>query len=292
MGVRLARPLSLPTLAVAGLLASPLLANELPVSVSVYAEHQGANVVYRYEVRNNGPGELREFYIGCDCAAAEAQRTAQLRVVPAGATPGAGAANIVLMDIPLDATSQPAGWRVELARSSDASNHWLMWRMPAARSKAGVLPGQTLAGFSITLPQADPAYLQGRYSAHVLHNGRYVQITGPLTLLDTAPPVLSLRPSFEGQNGVAATFRVVATATDDRDPAPEIKLESVERAHDPARPEEQRYIIGYSATDASGNRTVARTTVRLPPPAPADRPVPGLVQASLAYLKARGVGRL
>jgi hypothetical protein len=279
-------PLVVPLVLAAWLVGAPyVVANDFPVRVSVYAEHQGGNIVYHYELHNNGPGEVREFYIGCDCAPEDTWRLGQLQLLPAGAVGGSGVARVASIDVPRHATAQPAGWRVQLGRTPGAEDrHWLAWRMPAARPNTGVRSGQTLSGFSITVPGEDAAYLHGRYSAHVLHNGRYLQVAGPLTLLDTTAPTLSLKPLLEKSADAVATFRILTVAKDDRDPEPQVKLESVERTENPANPDERQLTVHYSATDASGNRATASTTVRLPAPMPAPPSDPargGMVQAQL-----------
>lgn len=251
--------------------------------VSVYAEHHAGNLVYKYEVRNNGPGELRAFYIGCDCPLRRDEGVAQLHELPPGAQPAAAAAAGSHIDIPATATTQPPGWRVQLLRPRNSNNHWLAWRMPAARANAGLGSGQNLSGFSITVPQADRAYLDGNYSAHVLHNGRYLVLTAPLTLLDTTPPSLSLQALPVGANSAAGSVRIRASAKDDRDPEPRVAVESLERLNT-AAPGQRRYVVSYSATDASGNRSIASTTVisseapALPAPAPTPIRMP-MVQA-------------
>jgi len=257
-----------------GLALSPgVPAQEFPVRVAVYAEHHGGNVVYRYEVRNNGPGELRAFYIGCDCPLREGDALAQLQTLPPGAQAGTIDTGGTHIDIPAPVTTQPSGWRVELKRPRDAPGHWLAWRMPAARTHAGIGPGQTLSGFSVVLPQADAAYLQGNYSAHVLQNGRLVTLTAPLTLLDTTPPTLSLQALPTPSSSGASRFRVRATAKDDRDPQPQVTVESLERIDSATG--ETRWSVQYSATDASGNRTTAHTIVTSSePPVPAPAPAP------------------
>ena len=273
------------TLGLGGFLALSTNADELPVRVSVYAEHQGGNVVYHYEVRNNGPGELREFYIGCECLLSTG--VAELRALPLGTIASDDSRSL---DIPLEVTTQPAGWRARIERSEPDGRHWLAWRMPAARANAGVMPNQTLAGFSITVPQADAAYLEGRYTAHVVHNGRRVETSAPLALLDTTPPTLLLQATPGPTDGTTATFRVVATAKDDRDPEPRVAVESVERSATVLPSGQPGYVITYSATDASGNRATASTTVRLPAaPAPATPPARGGMVQARAILPIPGV---
>jgi hypothetical protein len=236
------------------------LAQDLPVRVSTYAEHQGGNVVYHYEVRNNGPGELREFYIGCDCTGGQAAAPPQLRVLPAGARPAAIDDAGTWLE---SGVTAPTGWRVRVLQPRGASGHWIAWRMAAARTKAGVGPGQTLTGFSVAVPASDTGYLDGYFTARTLHNGKFTDVSAPISLLDTTPPTLSLQavPAAKGQGDTAV--RVTATAKDDRDREPRVVAESIVRTEGAAGGG-RSYTIMYSATDASGNRATSSVSVILP----------------------------
>lgn len=240
-------------------------AQDYPARVAVYAAHQGGNVMYHYDVRNNGPAEIRRFFIGCDCRSL-LNAIPELQVLPLGAAVQRTDDFGSRFRLAPDATRQPAGWRARVVQPAGASGYWVEWYMPAARPNAGIAAGQSLGGFTVVIPGADDAYLSGQYT--VVPEGAISAVSAPLALLDTEAPTLSLEaraaPIEEG-----AAVRVVATAKDDRDPEPRIVVESMGRADTPGAP---AYAIVYSATDASGNRTTASAQVRLPAAAGAGAP--------------------
>lgn len=245
---------------------APVNAQEYPATIAAYAEHQGGNVIYHYEIRNNGPVEIRRFYIGCECRDG-LESVAQLQALPTDAHADRADDLYTWYQLTRGQTEQPAGWRVRIARPQGTSGHWVEWYAPAARPGAGIPSGRSLAGFRLVVPGPDDAYLSGRFT--VQPEGR-PSGSGSLALLDTTPPTLTLetRTATE-QSGATALVRVVATAKDDRDREPRIVVEAVNRAEGT---DDRAYVVVYSATDASGNRSMASTQVRLPagsaPPAP------------------------
>lgn len=264
-------------------------AQDYPARVVSYAEHQGGNVIYHYEVRNNGSAEIRRFIVGCDCRW-PLDAIPELQVLPVGAilskTDDLGS----WYDLPPGTTLQPAGWRARVLRPTGMSGHWIEWYAPGARGSAAA-PGRSLVGFGIVIPGTDETYLTGTFTA--FPEGSRNSVTAALALLDTTPPTLSLEArSASAESGTTAAVRVVATAKDDRDPEPRVAVESMSRADTSGGPV---YVVVYSATDASGNRTVASTRVSLPaasgtrtplvPPAPAPTPAPARVNLPrLAFL--------
>lgn len=237
--------------------------------VSVYGTHQGGNVVYHYQVRNNAAGQIRRFYLGCDCRSLEDTGLPELQTRPVHAHATRTDDFGTWYQLPPDAVGHPPGWRVRLLRPHGARGHWLEWYMPAVAG-TGIAPGATLGGFSVTLPRADETYLVARYA---LHGPGASTAGGTLLLADTTPPQLSLTvTAVADEPGVTAQVHVDAVATDDRDPEPRVAVESVGRPDDGA----PGYTVLYSATDASGNRATASRRV----PWPADRlragPAPSL----------------
>src|SRR5688500_15573839 len=63
--------------------SSTSIAQNPPASVAVYAQHHGGDVVYHYQIRNNGPGEIVEFFLGCRCAG-DVVPNVRLQLPPAG----------------------------------------------------------------------------------------------------------------------------------------------------------------------------------------------------------------
>jgi hypothetical protein len=233
-------------------------AQEYPARVVVHAEHQGGNVVYHYEVRNNGPAEIKRFIIGCDCRALP-NGFPELKLPPVTGDVVRRDDVAAWFDLPPEAATQPAGWRARLIRPYGKSGHWIEWTMPSARAGSGITAQRSLAGFVLVLPGTDEAYLSGTFT--ILPEGKPAA-SASLALDDTTPPTLSLEThSAAAEPGVTAAVKVVATATDDHDPEPKIVLESVGRSDTAGGP---GYVLVYSATDASGNRSTATTRVALP----------------------------
>lgn len=253
-------------------------AQDYAARVVTYAEHQGGNLIYHYELRNNGSAEIRRFMVGCDCRW-PLDAIPELQVLPVGATPVKTDDVGTWYDLPAEATAQPAGWRARLFRPAGMTGHWIEWYAPGARG-SGAAPGRSLGGFRIVVPGTEEAYLTGTFTA--FPEGTRNGVAAALALLDTTAPSLSLEARAAAVDaGASAAVRVVATAKDDRDPEPRVVVESMSRADTSAGP---AYLVVYSATDASGNRTVASTRVPLPavsgtrtplvPRAPAPPPAP------------------
>lgn len=145
---------------------------------------------------------------------------------------------------------------------------------------------------------SDPAYLNGHFTAgfdysDVTDEGPASwNYTGSIISLDTTPPTLtvSLSPSIIWPpNRKLVPITATITVKDDYDPAPEIQLVSI-TANEPLdrsdatdvrpgiddrqfqlkaeRKEENKvgriYTVTYSATDGSGNKTLASATVTVP----------------------------
>lgn len=249
-------------------------AQEYPARVVVHAEHQGGNIVYHYEVRNNGPAEIKRFIVGCDCRALP-NGLPELQLLPLTGEALRRDDVATWFELPPEVAAQPAGWRARLVQPYGVNGHWIEWSMPSARAGSGIAPQHSATGFTLVLPGADDAYLSGTFT--ILPEGR-APTSASLALLDTTPPTLTLETrAAPAEPGVTAAVRVVATANDDHDPEPAIVLESVGRS-DTANG--ANYVLTYSATDASGNRATATARVALPtagvtpaaPAAPAAEP--------------------
>lgn len=230
-------------------------AAEPAAQVGVYAEHRNGNIVYHYEVTNGGAQALRAFRLGCDCTAAPG--TGQLSVLPAGIGPAPRHPPATGYAPPRDTVTAPAGWRARIRRPRGANGYWIEWYTPDPQPQAGVAPGATLRGFSVELPRPDGAFLEGEVTFADASAQR-------LRLLDLQPPRLSLRAQSAHGAGDAASFRIVANASDNRDPQPRVTLAAFEPAQTApgARP---AWIVTYAAVDASGNRATASARLRRPP---------------------------
>lgn len=236
--------------------------------VRVHAEHRAGQVVYHYQIENRGRGEIREIALGCECRHWDGVVAPLLTVVPVGPQYGDPGYTGEAVSMTPEAARTPAGWQVGARRLPQTAQYWITWHAVGPR---GLAPGQTLKGFSISLPQPDAAFLTGRYTLP----GR--NFVGTLEPLDSTPPRLTLRSEDTTPAGPdeQALVRIIAQVDDDYDPAPQLALESFTPLADlpavdihwsatsrPTRP--ARYRVTYRATDASGNVTRAQTDVRVP----------------------------
>lgn len=256
---------------------------QLPVRVLGYGQHIGTNVVYLYRVINNSDKEIGLVAVGYQFdwndSTKEPIEKRYLNVLPAGW-------NDETRTPPGKSTS-PAGWVADVETQEENPHHIFEWDAPA--EVPGVAPGQTLEGFSVTLPKPDLAHLKSYFTVYFGNGKTY---TAPMELADTTPPTLSvsLTPAtLWPPNGKPVPITATVTVNDDYDPNPEIKLESI-TANEPllagdiadaqygtddrrftlsAKRSDQStpgrvYTVTYSATDASGNKATASTTVTVP----------------------------
>lgn len=257
--------------------------------IKAYGTHSSNGVTYHYQVTNNTGSELMGFDIGWDRPA----EVPELSVLPIGwhhGRIGETGAEILLSG---NSTSQPAGWIAEIGAIEETRGAWLTWRVDEKTSVQGILPGQTLGGFTVTVPQEDMNYINGHFTiTYVGPSVSMVNFTDRIQRADTTPPQVAvkvnpseLRPPNNKLVGISATLAV----NDDYDPAPQVKLESitaneallssdisganfgeddrqfgVKAKRDGGSKTGRIYTITYSATDASGNRATASATVTVP----------------------------
>ncbi len=136
------------------------------------------------------------------------------------------------------------------------------------------------------------AYLTGHFSAGYADGKEPWYYNGVMEKLDTTPPALTVSATpavLWPPNNKMVDIAVNVTVHDDYDPQPEIKLESItsseglaatdltgadfgtddrqfslRASRDGNNPTGKSYTISYSATDASGNKAIASTTVTVP----------------------------
>lgn len=271
---------------------------EPPVRIKAYGTHQGASIVYHYQVTNiNGVGGLSSFYLGRNGTIDESvphedQPPDELSVMPIGWRHGREYSNGVEIVLAPESTTQPTGWIAEISGREATPGYWLVWSVPAGSNYPRILPSQTMKGFSVTLPQADKGFLSGHFNVGVTVDGIYTRYTGQIESLDATPPTLSvtlspnnLWPPNEKLISITATLAV----KDDYDPSPEIKLDSItanesleegdikdaqigaddrsfklKAGRDGKNKAGRVYTVTYSTTDASGNKTTASATVMVP----------------------------
>lgn len=264
------------------------------VRVGAYARHVGGKIVYYYQVTNRGPLDIVAVSIGRDSMNDEdpANDIWELSELPSGWNPKLG--------IPAANSGSPTGWRVSMTVPAEGSKtHAVTWEIAGIKSPV-IGRGQTQTKMSIALDKADATYLTGHALVTFAQGAAapkdtHVSVTVPIEPLDRTPPVLEVAASpaailpADGRHvPVNVSF---ATREDNYDNLPQIRLESV-TANEPLEPDDVRdasyglddrhlrlrarysgnsnriYTITYSATDASGNQTVASGTVTVPVTAP------------------------
>ncbi len=274
---------------------------EPSIRVLVHGEHQGPNVVYHYTVINNGSRPFNNITIGSEYDAEKKRTWPELGKLPLGwryGREGELGPQILLNEA---STTQPSGWRARVFGAQDIDYFYLRWFVPFESSSRGIEPGQTVSGFSVTVPRGeDPelpfmssasqkAYLNGHFTIGFTPGPDF---HGSIERRDTTPPTLNLSvvpSSLWPPNGKLMPVNVTMSVKDDYDPAPEVKLESI-TANEPlgegdiaeaalgsddrqfklaakrggGNKEGRVYTITYSATDGSGNKATATATVLVP----------------------------
>lgn len=250
--------------------------------VDVYAQHVSGKIVYFYRMFNNSPQPVRSIAIGINNRNDNnpSNDINELVELPSGWN--------IKLGIPSTSSNTPTGWRVNVISPETSEKHTIAWE-PLNDNTPRLAPGQTQGKMSIAVDRADPNYLTGN-ALITYSEGTPESLTVPLESLDSTPPTLSVRLSPDTLP--AASNKLVAinaffTAKDDYDRMPEIRLESV-TASEPVATEDIRdastglddryvqlrafrndktariYTLTYSATDGSGNRTLASATVTVP----------------------------
>lgn len=254
------------------------------VTVGVYAQHSGGKIAYHYRVVNNSQRNITAVSIGRDNQndGNPDNDVNELLELPAGLNPKLG--------VPSTSANSPTGWRVSVIAPEENEAHAIAWETMNDRSPK-LLAGQTVNKMSITLDKADNNYLTG-HALVTYSDGDPINLSVPLERLDTTPPSLTvyLNPgSIISQNNKLVAINVSFAIKDDYDRLPEIKLESI-TANEPLEAGDIRdasfglddryfkflavnkstvgriYTVTYSATDASGNQTIASATVTVTAP--------------------------
>ncbi len=294
--------LSLPTVA----------ADDPPVQVEAWAEHASDTLVYRYRVRNVGNRTIGQWQLGFDKTiydsglADSASEYSQLLTIPHGAE-FAG-------DSWFGGTiGSPSNWIAEIMGAQDTSLVYIEWSSPKA---AHLLPG-SVGEFSVTVPAAkeaayvfededgqesfdvpagqDDAYLNGSFTVRftdVPPESDFDYFVGKIASIDDHAQSLSLKMSPSSVSKASVTslkVQAILTVSDDYDPQPEIKLESI-TASVPMNQSEIKgavfgtddrlfilpvkkdptgkpvvYTVTYSAMDGTGNKATQSATVTLNP---------------------------
>lgn len=254
------------------------------VTVGVYAQHSGGKIAYHYRVVNNSQRNITAVSIGRDNQndGNPDNDVNELLELPAGLNPKLG--------IPSTSANSPTGWRVSVIAPEENEAHAIAWETMNDRSPK-LLAGQTVNKMSITLDKADNNYLTG-HALVTYSDGDPINLTVPIERLDTTPPSLTVYLSPDtliSQNNKLVAINASFTIRDNYDRMPEIKLESI-TANETLEAGDIRdasfglddryfkflaaskstvgriYTVTYSATDASGNQTIASATVTVTAP--------------------------
>lgn len=221
------------------------------VRILAYGIHYGGNIVYNYKVINSGSRTVRSFIIGSEHNSVENYDYPQLFRLPLGWTYGREGETGPAIIISSSSTSQPAGWKSKVYGQEETAQYYLEWNV--SRGADGVIndiqPGQTLAGFTVTVPLVDnklslpmvtgqpvfmgpdEKYIKGNFQVDVVDsNKKHEDVWGTLERLDITPPILTvtlspskLWPANEKLVPITATI----TVRDDYDPQPEIQFVSI-----------------------------------------------------------------
>jgi hypothetical protein len=267
-----------------------------PVTVIAWGMHYGGWVTYKYQVKNLGTLPIDDFSIGFYPPTDTADGNAELTVGPY--YPGGKS-----LWLPPSVAQSPVGWGVYLDFPDESATFSLRWveaghyknmwpkahgaDMPVAQYPPIIMPaGAIWDQFSVTLPKPDYAYVQGH--AYMFYGDN--ELTVQMVKGDTTPPSLTVNLSpamLWPPNDKLVSVTAAITVKDDYDPLPEIKLESItanevlgnEDIKDAQFGTDDRlfllkadrhlkagriYTVTYSATDGSGNKTMASATVTVP----------------------------
>jgi len=222
------------------------------IRIQVYGIHYGGNIVYNYKVVNTGTKTVIRFVIGNEFDVEENYSFPQLIRLPLGWTYGErGEIGREILLTPAS-TSQPQGWQSKVYGQQDSGLYYLEWNSFLGGRSVAVQSGQTLAGFTVTVPLVDDNlslpmvtgqpvytgpdenYIKGSFRATIddINNNqsKAEKVWGTLERLDTTPPTLSVTISPDKlwpANGKLVPVTATITVKDDYDPQPEIKLVSI-----------------------------------------------------------------
>ncbi len=217
------------------------------IRVLVYGVHYGGNIVYNYKVINNGDTMFNNFTIGSEFYAPDGSEYPQLTRLPLGWSYGETGETGTAIILAPGSTSQPLTWTASVYGQQETDNYYLEWLASPGSGNVpnAILPGQTLAGFSVTVPLVDnklslpmvtgkplftgpdEMYIKGEFKVGLV-SGK--DVWGTLERLDTTPPNLTVRlaPStLWPPNDKLVPITATITVNDDYDPQPEIQLESI-----------------------------------------------------------------
>ena len=287
------------------------------VYVGVHAQHAGDKIVYYYRVANNTPQNIASVTIGRDNRddGSPVNDIYELLELPSGWNLKFGVPTTsynaptgwrVSMAVPDEETLNKA------LPDKITGPHAITWE-PLNEKSPKLLAGQSMSKLSITLDKTDTSYLTA-HARITFTEGSLTSLSVPIHRLDNTPPTLTVNLSpntllmqHDSAFGPEIRRRVAAvkaalTVQDDYDPMPQIKLESITASEpvvagdilDASLGLDDRYFklrtvsedatdliytVTYSATDASGNQTLASATVTVAETAPTAAAAPASTPA-------------
>jgi len=231
------------------------------VHMQVYGIHHGSDIIYNYTLINNSTETLQNFVIGSTYNDKKAYEYPQLERLPSGWSYGKTGETGTEIILAPGSTRQPPNWTANLYGQEENGNYYLEWKTTPDGQGTAITPGQSLGGFSITVPLFDPQespsdyynatqvegqqkdiYLTGSFKVSYWDFNKNVlqNIWGLLEIADTTPPDLTVTlspakiwPPNEKMVPITATI----TVKDDYDPQPEINLVSI-TANEPLNKED------------------------------------------------------
>jgi hypothetical protein len=219
------------------------------IRVLVYGIHYAGNLVYNYKVINNGDTPFNNFTIGSKFDSAEDDELPQLVRLPLGWKYGEQGEVGTEIIIPPASTKQPQNWQPSVFGQQGISRFYFEWLTPWDENDESniIKPGQTLSGFSVTVPLEgrtiamptvkgqplytgpDEMYVKGGFKVGFGSAKKFQEVWGTLEREDTTPPVLTvtLTPSTMPANSRMVPISATITVKDDYDPAPTVQLEAI-----------------------------------------------------------------
>jgi len=235
------------------------LAQAEPLRVQVYGTHEGPNIVYHYKVINNTDISISNFVIGSIIDSATGEEIPQLERSPAGWDYGRELETGTEILLAPTSTTQPPYWTAKFySQQEHSGNYYLEWRITPGGQPYVVPAGQSLAGFSVSVPLVDNKESpQEYYSAGQIidrtkpdvdpDDDRYLRssfkmsyvdiktksvkaVRGQLEVADTTAPTLSvtLTPTtLWSPNEKMVTVNATINVHDDYDPNPLVQIVSI-----------------------------------------------------------------
>lgn len=227
----------------------------LPSSVhlQVYGTHQANDIIYHYKLINNSDETLQHFVIGSIYSTEDKGEYPQLERLPTGWSYGKTGETGTEILLASTSTSQPPYWTSLVYGQEEIDYYYLEWETTPDGQTYAIPPGQSLAGFSVSVPLFDPnefppdyynagvsapgwkendIYLTGSFKVSYWDSNKneLKNVWGPIEIVDTTPPALTvaLSPSkLWPPNGKMMPVTATITVKDDYDPNPVVKLLSI-----------------------------------------------------------------